>query len=152
MSPTRQILDSAAAMSYSVTTRRSTDDEKSTIGRLAGEVGGLLMGFHPERKPVLWRVLVAQHRLYQAFLGTLTSEDGSPTLDPVVAADFRELNWRKTEGDVVEEDVRTTLIVADAYVRELIKEKVRVPGRTQATHRGTRLSTLAGSARARRRE
>jgi hypothetical protein len=126
------------------------DDQESRIGQLSGEVAALLQGFHPERKPVLWRVLVAQYRLYQAFLGMLGSEDGSPTLHPLAETDFKELSWRKREDDLVDDDVRSIVEEADAYVRELIQEKVRVPERMQATRREMPFATLAGLARVRR--
>jgi hypothetical protein len=107
------------------------EDDKSSIGGHSGEVAALIGGFHPQCRPVLWRVLVAQHRLYGAFLQTLHSEDGSPALLPLSQADFKELDWRHDGSGVTDDDAQTALLVADDHVRRLVERTLKVPGRTR---------------------
>jgi hypothetical protein len=98
------------------------DDETSALGGRAEDVAGLLRGFHPETRPVLWRVLAAQHRLYSVFLATQASGEGDIAVEPPSNTDFDELCWRKSEGDATDQAVRTPVVVADAYVREVIEK------------------------------
>jgi hypothetical protein len=72
----------------------------------------LLLGFHPLRKPVLWRVLLTQYMLY----GALTR--GVPTLDPMSGAERQRLDWR-APGEGYEID--STITIAEEFVLEQLK-------------------------------
>jgi hypothetical protein len=109
-------------------------EAKSSLGRLAGEIEALLQGFHPVRKPVLWRVLVAQHRLYDVFLATKRSQTGSLELGVPPEESFAALEWRHDAREASDEEVRTPILVADAYVREVVAKAVTSPQRTRAAH------------------
>ena len=75
----------------------------------------LFAGFHPQRRPVLWRVLAAQTLLYDAFLG--------------VRSDLGELasrlDYRSADIDETAEDAATTLRIASCYVEP---ELARIKG------------------------
>jgi hypothetical protein len=83
------------------------DDPKSRIGQLGGELDELFVGFHPDMRPVLWRVLVTQYQLLGALLRTrlLSTGDGLDlrTVLPVPGqAQAEKLDWRQpgSEADV----------------------------------------------------
>ena len=85
--------------------------------RIRPDLDELFAGFHPQRRPVLWRVLVAQGLLYDAFLG--------------VRSDFGELasrlDTRSADVDETAEDAATTLRIARSYVEpELARIKALV--------------------------
>jgi hypothetical protein len=68
----------------------------------------LFGGFHPKRKPVLWRLLVAQYLLY----GALLSKE--PELVPLTEEEIGSFDWRwETSND---EDFRQPLEVAEGFV------------------------------------
>lgn len=69
----------------------------------------LFKGFHPRRKPVLWRVLVTQYLLYR----TLSS--GEPALRPMTDAERASLDWRE-KGD--EEEIFESVSIAEQFVGE----------------------------------
>ena len=81
------------------------NEQGSDIDRLRPEAESLFGGFHPQRKPVLWRVLVSQALLYDAFLG----------VDTDIAKLEDVLDWGKPGGDAGE-DIATTLRVVSDYV------------------------------------
>jgi hypothetical protein len=87
----------------------------SAVDRIRPELDELFAGFHPLRRPVLWRVLVAQALLYDAFLG--------------VRSDFGELasrlDYRSADIDESAEDTATTLRIASSYVEP---ELARIKG------------------------
>lgn len=95
-------------------------DPESSLGQFAGEIEALLQGFHPSRKPVLWRVLVAQHRLYDVFLATKRSQTGSLELGGPPEESFEKLKWQEGADDVI----RAPILVADAYVRDKVAKAV----------------------------
>jgi hypothetical protein len=112
---------------------RELDDRDSAIGRQAGEIEALLGGFHPLRKPVLWHVLVAQHRLYDVFLATKGSESSSVEIGALEERVFDALDWRSKEaGEVSDEAVRSAVERADAYVRQQVTKRVASLRRTPA--------------------
>jgi hypothetical protein len=86
----------------------------------------LFSGFHPERKPVLWRVLVAQHLLYAA----LVRSDEPPGEGTPTDADLSLLNWHQNPL-LGKNEVRAELHAAEAYVRPRlsgVKERVQARG------------------------
>jgi hypothetical protein len=98
------------------------DNATSALGSRADDVAGLIRGFHPATRPVLWRVFAAQHRLYSVFLATQASGEGTPVLEPPSSTDLEDLRWQKSEGDATDQGVLTPVVVADAYVREVIEK------------------------------
>jgi hypothetical protein len=87
----------------------------SPVDRIRPELDELFVGFHPQRRPVLWRVLVAQALLYDAFLG--------------VRSDLGELashlDCQGADTDETAEDTATTLRTASSYVEP---ELARIKG------------------------
>lgn len=70
----------------------------------------LMLGFHPQRKPVLWRVLVAHYLLCK----TLLSE--APELEPLTEEEIADFDWRSPAESG--EDFRLSLTVAEGFVGE----------------------------------
>jgi hypothetical protein len=107
-------------------------DPETRVGRQAGEIDALLRGFHPLTLPVLWRVLVAQHRLYDVFLATKRSESGTAVLGGPTDEDFERLDWRRDGAGASDDDVRAVVSDADAFVAALVQKSVRAARRTPA--------------------
>lgn len=96
---------------------RRAAEPPSPIEAILESMIELFCGFHPSRKPVLWRVLVTQYLLYGAFLnGKLT---------PLGEEEIQSLDWR-TEGDAGT-DFREPIRVGEAFVeRELASVRGRL--------------------------
>jgi hypothetical protein len=89
-------------------------EPESPTSAIRTELDELFLGFHPGSRPVLWRVLVAQLLLYDAFLG--------------VESDPAELERLLDCGDEATEESSTTLTAARAFVEpELARIKGLVP-------------------------
>jgi hypothetical protein len=73
--------------------------DSSKISELKGELISLFGGFHPSRKPVLWRVLVAQYLLYAELL--------RPAADPRAGPQLAHVEWlRSSDGNEPDPTVR----------------------------------------------
>lgn len=70
----------------------------------------LLAEFHPQRKPVLWRVLLSQYLLYRALPG------GEPSLTPLTEEEIECFDWRVDAADAG--DFRGPLSIAEGFVGE----------------------------------
>jgi len=70
----------------------------------------LMQGFHPRRKPVLWRVLVAHYLLCKALLSE------APELEPLTEEEIADFDWRSPAESG--EDFRLSLTVAEGFVGE----------------------------------
>jgi hypothetical protein len=82
-------------------------ESQSSMGPVFDSLVELFGGFHPERKPVLWRVLVAQYLLYRALLSE------GPELVPLTEEEIESFDWRsETSRD---EDFRQSLEVAEQF-------------------------------------
>ena len=88
--------------------------EPSAMTQIFDSTVELFKGFHPARKPVLWRVLIAQYLLYRALLS------GEPKVAPLTPEEVEMLDWRvdkKGCGDFLE-----PLTIAEEFVtHELTK-------------------------------
>jgi len=94
----------------------------SAMSRISDRTVELFEGFHPARKPVLWRLLVAQHLLYKVLL------EGKPELGPLAEHEVEALDWRTDGQDPA--DFRETLGIAESFVgRELEKLRARLDQR-----------------------
>jgi hypothetical protein len=68
----------------------------------------LFADFHPERKPVLWRVLLSQHLLYRALSGD------KPILAPLMEKEIESFDWRVDAASTA--DYRKPLSIAEGFV------------------------------------
>jgi hypothetical protein len=79
----------------------------------------LFSGFHPARKPVLWRVLVTQYLLYRAL------PDENPELEPLTPDEIERFDWRRNAE--APGDFRMTLEIAEEFVaRDLASLRERL--------------------------
>lgn len=96
-------------------------DPDSMIAPLKMDIAPLFAGFHPKRKPVLWRVLVAQYFLH----GVLVSsrETGIPTRlkQEPTQDDFQKLSWRRNSSEASEDEVNDSIRAAHGYVQKKIE-------------------------------
>jgi hypothetical protein len=89
---------------------RDWERRDSALFQARGELLALIGGFHPARKPVLWRVLVTQHLLY-----TLLLRD-RPLGEAVLSQpELGPFDWRH-QDEVDDETVREPLLAACHYV------------------------------------
>jgi hypothetical protein len=84
------------------------DESESAIHRVRLDLDELFSGFHPHRKPVLWRLLVTQALLYDALL---QPQSGSTARE----ADF---DWLHGTAEGTKEDVAGHVRAARSYVEE----------------------------------
>ncbi len=92
---------------------REWDREESDLYGIRDTLFELLGGFHPARKPVLWRVLLAQYLLYTVLL----RDDplGAP-LEPLSDSEIRALDWRREPGEATDDEIRAPARAAEAHV------------------------------------
>jgi hypothetical protein len=97
---------------------------RRTLGRLSHPPGphsvmtpvlnslvDLFGGFHPKRKPVLWRVLVTQYLLYRALPGD------ESMLTPLTEAEINSFDWRHHGAGDIDETLQP-LGIAEGFVGE----------------------------------
>lgn len=98
--------------------------QKTPVYEAFRPVARLIEGFHPQNRPVLWRVLVAQAHIYDelvrsqaAKLVVTTGEHASPAPP---ALDPKRFDWRLSPGAPDDEDVLVAPFdVAGTYIRHL---------------------------------
>jgi hypothetical protein len=86
---------------------------QSPLAPIREAIVELFCGFHPMRRPVLWRVLVYQYLLY----GTLLR--GDLRLQPVTDVDKRSLDWRQP-GD--RRDELETIGLVEAFASKQLSD------------------------------
>jgi hypothetical protein len=83
----------------------------------------LFEDFHPEKKPVLWRILITQAHLYRALVRT--SDKSNSFANPVMVFDIQERNdfdWRPSGSEAtVEEAIEWPFSTAQDYLTERMK-------------------------------
>jgi hypothetical protein len=116
----------------------------SALAAQAPEIAALLEGFHPARKPVLWRVLVMQYLLYGTLLST--QDIPSPTAPTVALSDddVRVLDWRHRPDEASDADVRAPVEAGVCYLRDLLARLPTSPAETRSTREETPRATPAG--------
>lgn len=93
---------------------REWERPESALHRTREPLLELLIGFHPARKPVLWRVLLAQHMLYTALL---RDNPFAVPLAPPSADDLKAFDWRcAPASEATDTEVSAAALVAHAYV------------------------------------
>ena len=88
--------------------RKAEEGQTTPMASVSETLVELLGGFHPKRKPVLWRLLLAQHLLYRALLS------GHPELIPLTEEEQALFDWRGP--DEQDEDFRQALSIAEGFV------------------------------------
>ena len=101
------------------------DDSRSGITRMMPDLTALFQGFHPQEQPALWRVLVAQVLLYDAFLHAHRSvQDNDGPLARLVTmpsdTDIALLDWRGASDQAGDAVVREPVTVAHGYLQNRV--------------------------------
>lgn len=99
-------------------------------------LGGVLLGFHPQSRPVLWRLLVSQVLLYEALARTRTvvvrdSADLGSLFPPPSELLLSELDWRAPGADEAT-DPADAVDSAQRYVLRCVAERDLTRPRTSS--------------------
>jgi hypothetical protein len=101
-------------------------DSRSQIHKLVTDNEGVFYGFHPLRKPVLWRVLIAQWLLYDTFLKTQQwpedDDKGFDVLERVCVPEVAPFDWRTSTDQVPAATIQEPFDVAQAYLKHKFRE------------------------------
>jgi hypothetical protein len=82
-------------------------------------VRDVFVGFHPERRPVLWRMLVTQAHIYTAILRFSKSGDSSGiTICAILNEDRTRLFWGASDQSIMEEPFK----VAEIYFQQKLAD------------------------------
>lgn len=89
---------------------------------MQSELTAVFGGFHPERKPVLWRILIAQVLVYNAFLRSQcwAGADQSDSATPVAVQMEPRIDlfdWRSADADLPDESIREPFLAASEYLQ-----------------------------------
>ena len=108
------------------------DSPRSQLGELTGELNELFEGFHPDLKPVLWRVLVTQYQLFGAFLRTRGLPGGDPpdlqTILPLPdGGEADKLNWLRQDHEAGT-SAMACLLIGHSYLLEQLVDLAGPPG------------------------
>jgi hypothetical protein len=91
----------------------------------------LFEDFHPEKKPVLWRILITQAHLYRALVRT-SDKDSNSFANPVEVFDIQERNdfdWRPSGSEAtVEEAIEWPFSAARDYLAQRLERLEYVRG------------------------
>jgi len=106
------------------------NDGKPNTEEFMKNVDEVFLGFHPQRKPILWRVLVTQVVLYEAFMATQSQTQGfahgliaKVTNGFVSSENLAKLNWHDSSSDSSDDgEVRKPLQIAADYVSKKSSE------------------------------
>jgi hypothetical protein len=97
-----------------------TAADHPTTGPVLAPLLGLFLKFHPRKRPILWRILVAQAHVYSAMLRARDRRisDESPDVVPVIEpfAYRKELDWREPQSGVSDADFEAPFRLAIDYL------------------------------------
>lgn len=105
----------------------------SPISAVAPAVSELFTGFHPQARPALWRVLITQYLLYEAFLsvhGRGWDEESrfANLARKPSPAQVAQLDWRSDAGEAPDEAIRSAFVAAHAHLRGKLTDVDRTLG------------------------
>jgi hypothetical protein len=128
--------DSARAMTFGEFVT-AWDDSASSLADVKDDLLDLLIGFHPRRRPVLWRLLVTQALLYETLRAAADSRtDVAAFAVPEVSAG--QFDWRHDAGGSASmEDPSIALTVGRNYLsRQFEAVRSRILATAGETSRG----------------
>jgi hypothetical protein len=102
-------------------------NSQTALGRLSGDISGLIQGFHPATEPVLWRLLVTQYLLLGVFLRTGDSNvhvdsDWRKALQDESQAAAQALDWRTADHQAASVDASPPLVMGREYLIKKLTE------------------------------
>jgi hypothetical protein len=83
---------------------------ESRVQQAVAKIDDVFTDFHPGRRPVLWRVLVAQAHLHMALVHSLEAglrglvDDTLSPANALTPQDYRELDWREPDSSPPESE------------------------------------------------
>lgn len=75
----------------------------------------VFLGFHPQTRPVLWRILLAQAAIYKSLVA-LRTLPRTAAFNPLRTLNDKELELLVWRGDTVDEDLRQAAMLAHKHV------------------------------------
>jgi hypothetical protein len=95
----------------------------SAVANALEIVSDIFLGFDPEHRPVLWRVLVTQAHIYDAIVRFHRANGGQKELvvRPIPESDRAALYWRRNPSDIERRELDAPFDVAEAYLQKWLK-------------------------------
>ena len=82
----------------------------------------VLTDFHPNRKQVLWRLLIAKAHICQALIKTSTSDTAVHPLDALAPDDYDKFDWRlSNDGASYQEAIEIPFAAARRYLTNYVR-------------------------------
>jgi hypothetical protein len=105
----------------------NVEGNREDFRKLVEKVTDLFHDFHPDSKPVFWRVLLAQAHIHKAMMLTVQGATGTKSPpDAIPAESQREFDWREPTSSMPDAQVVTDMFTA---VRSYLNDRMVVPGR-----------------------
>ncbi len=97
---------------------------QSAVQQTFAIVQDVFTGFHPEGRPVLWRMLVTQAHIYAAIVRfhRKHSADRNLIITPIAADERREFYWKRSPEESEQLGMEEPFTVADAYFSKNVPE------------------------------
>jgi hypothetical protein len=94
--------------------------DNSTVNNTFSFVRDMMTGFHPETRPTLWRMLIAQAHIYDAIVRfhKENADDKKLIVVPIREKDREPFYWRRNPNDIERTQLDEPFNVAEAYLRK----------------------------------
>lgn len=93
-------------------------------GAIFGMFADIFHNFHPQQRPVLWRILVVQAHLNAALMRAFAKQGRTGFAFPIPTSfdgeDWSNLDWRSPKETIPEEEAREPIRVASSYLKDRI--------------------------------
>ena len=92
----------------------------STVCETFSVVRDIITGFHPETRPVLWRMLITQAHIYDAIVRF--HKDNASTTElivvPIPKEDRKPFYWRRDPNEIEQQQLDEPFSVAESYLQK----------------------------------
>jgi len=94
----------------------------STLNETFSYVRDIITGFHPETRPVLWRMLITQAHIYDAIVqfhkesAKENTDDKKLIVVPIPEKDRQPFYWRRNANEIEQQQLNEPFCVAEAYL------------------------------------
>jgi hypothetical protein len=100
-------------------------DSKTRLHERASVAEALFTDFRPDRRPVLWRLLLCQATLWHAFIVSVSTHVTPNSTGPLAEIDRTALLWRRDGEATGADDVEFPLAAATAHARSELERAVQ---------------------------
>jgi hypothetical protein len=101
---------------------RQFEDTESSWYLSTAMIRNLLEDFHPQSKPVLWRMLVAQAHIFRALMKAPESIASRPVhpASAIPSSDRPDFDWRPSSSEVPDEVITSTFTAVERFLNRCI--------------------------------